>query len=640
VFRVERHELGPRLWVLGRRLHECHAGAALAVLVLAGAALGVPLAWLAVPALLGAWMLVKDWQDFIPARRDTAAWSAGIHRRPAPLRAVRRANWLAPLIGVLASAMGAVNVASTLTPDFSDRHRVLRHLLPDEWRLVAHALALPAGLALVLTGVYLALRRRRAWALAVGLLAAAGVLNVLKGLDLEEALAGWGLVAVLVWGRGAFCVVHDGPAWRTAVPRVGAVLAAAFGTAMLTLLVTRHWAAPALPLARIPGEAAALLTLGGSSFTWRDPFDWVPAGVAILGIGALVAAAWTLFRPLRPSLAPPLPGARRLARDIVERHGRDTLSFFKLREDKQYFFDSTGRAFAGYRVEGSVLLVSGDPVGPADAVPGLLREICAFAEVRGLRVGVVGASEAFAELGRGAGLKSFYIGDEAIVDLPGFSLEGRPIRKVRQSVTRLDKAGFSASLHRLGALAGPERAELEEVSDRWRDGEPERGFSMAMDTLRGEHLEDSLVLVCRDEADAVRGFLHFVPCFGRPAMSLSFMRRERDTPNGLTEFMVVRAVELLRAEGIEEVSLNFAAFARLLHSPDGRLDRALGRLVALANPYFQIESLYRFNAKFFPRWQPRYLLYEGALGLPRTGVAALSAEGQLPTPRLLLSSSS
>ena len=117
-------------------------------------------------------------------------------------------------------------------------------------------------------------------------------------------------------------------------------------------------------------------------------------------------------------------------------------------------------------------------------------------------------------------------------------------------------------------------------------------------------------------------------------MSLSSMRRDRETPNGMMEFLVVRAIEALRERGIEEISLNFAAFARVMHGPRGRLERLLGRVVALGNPFFQIESLYRFNAKFFPRWEPRYVLYESVLGLPRVGFAALLAEGQLTLPRL------
>jgi lysyl-tRNA synthetase class 2 len=160
---------------------------------------------------------------------------------------------------------------------------------------------------------------------------------------------------------------------------------------------------------------------------------------------------------------------------------------------------------------------------------------------------------------------------------------------------------------------------------------------MAMDSIAGEHDEQTLVVLARDESDParpVRGVLHFVPCYGRPAMSLSFMRRDPETPNGLTEFMVVRAIELLRERGVDEISLNFAAFAKWMHSPDRRCERVLGKLIALANPFFQIESLYRFNAKFFPRWEPRYLVYEGLFGLPRASLAALWAEGQLPKPEL------
>jgi lysyl-tRNA synthetase class 2 len=125
-----------------------------------------------------------------------------------------------------------------------------------------------------------------------------------------------------------------------------------------------------------------------------------------------------------------------------------------------------------------------------------------------------------------------------------------------------------------------------------------------------------------------------VPCFGRPTVSLSFMRRDPETPNGLTEFLVCSAVELLRDRGLEEMSLNFATFAKYMHSPATPIERLLGWTAAKFNPYFQIESLYRFNAKFFPRWEPRYLVYQGALGLPRAGLAAAWAEGQVWKPAL------
>jgi len=285
-----------------------------------------------------------------------------------------------------------------------------------------------------------------------------------------------------------------------------------------------------------------------------------------------------------------------------------------------------------YRIENGVLLLSGDPVGPRENFVGLLGELRAFADTRGLKLGAVGASEQLRPLYEDLGLRTIYLGDEAIIELDEFSLEGRAIRKVRQSVHRLSKAGFRADLHELGALEASTVEEIERVLERGREGAPERGFSMAMDSIRGHQDHDVLVVLARDQQGTIRGVLHFVPCYGSNTVSLSFMRRDPRTPNGLTEFLVVNAVELLRERGLGEMSLNFAAFARWMHSPEKRSERVLGKLITLGNPFFQIESLYRFNAKFFPRWEPRYLVYEGAFGLPRAGLAAMWAEGQLYKP--------
>ena len=111
------------------------------------------------------------------------------------------------------------------------------------------------------------------------------------------------------------------------------------------------------------------------------------------------------------------------------------------------------------------------------------------------------------------------------------------------------------------------------------------------------------------------------------------MRRGRDTPNGLTEFMIVKAIEALR----DARRRRGVAQLRRVRPPapraGGRCSSARpAALIALGDTWFQIERLYRFNAKFFPRWEPRYFMYERRFGLPRAGIAALWLEGQLPKP--------
>jgi lysyl-tRNA synthetase, class II len=558
----------------------------------------------------------------------------------------QRTTRATPALAALAAALvGLINVASALTPSIRWRGRLLLDIEPVEAMRLFHAFALPAGAALLLVSPYLVKRRRRAWQAAIGLMLALGLLDVLKGLDVEETVLTWATAAMLFASAGEFRVEHDAITLRSSVWRVP--LLGAFG---VILAACAAWVSGGHPsFAAVARETGDLLAWQTGPLRFEQhaighhAFAWVPLGVHLLEIGTLLAIAYVVFRPLAAPASLPDPAARRAAAELVRAHGSDTLSFFKLRADKHYLFSVEGSAFVGYRVENGVLLLSGDPVGPDEALAELLAELKTFAQARGLKLAAVGASERLVPLWERLGLRTMYLGDEAIIEVGEFSLEGRPIRKVRQSVSRLRKAGYVAELHRVSELSPAVGAEVEDVLERGREGAPERGFSMAMDSLRGDHGEDTLVLLARDEADParpVRGVLHFVPCFGRSAMSLSFMRRDPSTPNGLTEFMVVSAVELLGERGVAEMSLNFAAFARWIHSPQRRSERAMGRLISLGNRFFQIESLYRFNAKFFPRWQPRYLVYEGALGLPRASLAAMWAEGQIPKPELPRGSSS
>jgi lysyl-tRNA synthetase, class II len=553
-------------------------------------------------------------------------------RAATDLRPARRGDWLPGLAGWLVALAGLVNIASALLPELPARLRVMTAAAPPEVVVGAHALALPAGLGLLLAAAFLRGRRQRAQRLAVTLLVALGALNVLKGLDVEEAALSWSLAGLLFWGRDAFRVQHDVAALPRVLGRVAGLATLCFALAVAAVSASSHWAAPRPTPGTTLREAAGLLTLMGGPLHYDDAARWLPEAVGLLGLATAVLCASLVLRPLRVSRTP--CGRPEAADAIVRAHGTDTLSYFKLREDLPRRFSPDGRALIAYRVESGVMLLSGDPVGPVDALPALVADVCAFADDHGLKVGVLGASEAFADTCRAAGLRSVYIGDEAIVDTGAFSLEGRPIRKVRQAVTRLRKAGYTVVGRRVGELTPAELAALDAISERWRDGAPERGFSMAMDSLANPALAETWVLTAHDATGAPRGFVHFVPSYGRPAMSLSFMRRDRDTPNGLTEFLVVEAILAARELGVEELSLNFAAFGRYLREPEGRGQRLLGELARRGDGLFQIESLHSFNAKFFPRWQPRFLLYDGFAALPRTALAAAWSEGQLPRPRL------
>ena len=143
---------------------------------------------------------------------------------------------------------------------------------------------------------------------------------------------------------------------------------------------------------------------------------------------------------------PPCAEDRERATELVHEHGTDSLAYFALRRDKSYFFAPSGKSFLAYRVIGSTALVAGDPIGEEQERGELMSEFVRVAHTKGWRVAIAGASNEALEDYTAIGFKSMYLGDEAVIKPAEFSLDGRAIRKVRQSVSRLEKSGYEVRM--------------------------------------------------------------------------------------------------------------------------------------------------------------------------------------------------
>jgi lysyl-tRNA synthetase, class II len=538
--------------------------------------------------------------------------------------------------GLLALAVAAAGMLGILDGILPEHRRALVDGLASGLAPLTHSLVAPVGLALLIAARGLARRKRRAWWLALVLLGAFGVLHLLHGLTRGAGLDAV-LALALVARRQDFGCPGDPEAEGRVALRAALVLAAVGAYGAAALWVNRLMADQPFTLGfalRETGRALLGLSLRGSPHLAGNVGVWFPRSVFLAGVAG---ATWVLLAWLAPWRYRLRQEAREreLARALVAVWGADTLAPFVLRADKSYFFSDDERAFLAYKVVGGVAIVSGDPVGPRERFGELLGRFLAFAHERDWRVAVLGASEGCLELYRAHGLHALYHGDEAVVEVERFSLEGRAIRKVRQSVHRLEREGYRAEPLHPRDVSPSLRRELEAVATAWRGDEPERGFVMALDALFRLEGDDALFVVGFGPDGSARGFLHFAVSHPGSALSLSSMPRLRDTPNGFNEWLVCEAVAWARRHGVARISLNFAPFAALLApgaelSPFQRVER---RALLALKPHFQLDNLLAFNRKFAPSWQRRFVVYERRLDLPRVGVAALAAEAYLPLPR-------
>ncbi|MFJ6460838.1 phosphatidylglycerol lysyltransferase domain-containing protein [Streptomyces sp. NPDC091387] len=455
-------------------------------------------------------------------------------------------------------------------------------------------------------------------------------------------------VLALALGRREFYAKGDrsNPKLAALVAVVGLLVTSLIAAALVTATNTAHNEARSTFLDRWRYGALRLVSVADNDarFPGITTPGWVNVLINVMSTLLLIAVVYAAFRSRR-AVDPISPQDEEALRVLLDKHGeRDSLGYFALRREKSVIWSPTGKAAVTYRVVGGVSLASGDPIGDPEAWPGAIGPWLAEAREHGWTPAAMGVSEEGGTVYARHGLDALELGDEAIVETAEFTLEGRAMRTVRQAYNRVGRAGYDVTVRRHEEIPEAEMAELVRRADDWRDGATERGFSMALGRLGDPADGQCVMLECRDAPPAdgsgpgeLRAVLSFVP-WGPNGLSLDLMRRDRDAENGLMEFMVIELLQRAEKIGITQVSLNFAMFrsvfergSRLGAGPVLRLWRSL---LSFFSRWWQIESLYRANAKYRPIWEPRFMLFEKSSDLLRIGIAAGRAEGFLEAPGL------
>jgi lysyl-tRNA synthetase, class II len=557
------------------------------------------------------------------------------------LKGGRRRAWVPGIASLLCLVIGLSDVLAIFKPAWHARLHNVNAFVPGTLTNVTRSADVIIGLMLVLLAHGLRRRKRRAWQAVLALLVFDIVIHFLhfpRDPRPYSAVVAIVLLAVLLFFHEDFYALGDPRtrgwnAWR--VFGILAVADLAIGLGYLAMgPLNGSYSFPE----RVQDVVYELVGVYG-------PVQWASDArgdlyhllTSALGLFTLVVTVYLFLRPAQPRARLGAADATRI-RELLARQGdRDSLGYFALRNDKNVIWSPSGKSCVCYRVVSGVMLASGDPIGDPEAWPGAIAEFLTVAARHAWRPAVMGCSELGAEVWcREGDLTALELGDEAIVNVAEFSLSGRSMRNVRQMVNRVAKAGYVAEIRRVGDIPRAELDRVIKVTDSWRGSSTERGFSMALGRIGGPG-DGDCVLMTATENGVLRAILHFVP-WGADGLSLDLMRRDRTAQPGLNDFMIAEAIKAAPGLGVKRISLNFAMFRAALERGErigaGPVLRAWRGLLVFASRWFQIESLYKFNAKFCPIWEPRFFVYPGTRDTPRIAMAALEAEAFLVWPKL------
>jgi lysyl-tRNA synthetase, class II len=556
-----------------------------------------------------------------------------------PHKDAKRLPWIPAVASLLTFLIGISDVLAVFKPGWHDKLHKVNAVVPGTLTNVTHTSDVIIGLMLLMLARGLRRRKRRAWQAVLALLAFDVVIHFMR-FPHEAPVSGIVaivLLAALLYRHEDFYAVGDPRTRRTAAWVFVGLVAMDFAIGLGYLAVG--------PLAGSYSVTERLQDVLYELVGVYGPVQWASDArgdlyhllTSALGAFTLVATIYVFLRSAQPRARLAAVDAVKV-RELLAKHGdRDSLGYFALRDDKSVIWSPSGKAGICYRVVAGVMLAAGDPLGDPEAWPGAIAEFLSEAARHAWRPAVMGCSEQGAEVWcREGDLAALELGDEAIVNVTEFSLSGRSMRNVRQMVNRVAKNGYTAEVRRVGDIPRQELDEVIHEADIWRGTTVERGFSMALGRL-GAPGDENCVLVTASENGVLKAILHFVP-WGTDGLSLDLMRRDKTAIGGLNDFLIVEAIKAAPGLGVKRVSLNFAMFRAALERGErigaGPVLKAWRGLLVFLSRWFQIESLYKFNAKFSPVWEPRFFVYPGGRDAPRIAIAALEAEAFLVWPRL------
>ncbi len=534
--------------------------------------------------------------------------------------------WGVRAAAILTGVTGLVNLISGIIPSLHDRMVVLESVLPLAVRHGARLAAVTAGLALLFLAIGLWRRKRAAWYLTLLALAVSLVSHLIKGLDYEEAALAALTGAWLVVLRSHYQTRSDPPSVRRGLVAavVASGLALTYGAVGFYLL-DRHFH---VNFGFSAAVRQTLMMFAAYSDPGLQPITgygrYFADSIYVVGALTMVYALVMLLRPvlLRASAS---ADDRARAQGTVEQFGRSSLARFTLFPDKWYYFSPNGSIVA-YAVKGRIALALGDPIGPErDAAPAIegFQTLCVRND---WRAAFYQTLPDYLHHYRATGFLALHIGDEGIVDLGAFSIEGKEGKALRSAVNRLSRLNYRAVLHE-PLLSDPFLEELRLVSNDWLTSMrgAEKGFSLGW--FDDEYIRTGPVMVVHDPDGRVMAFANIIPEYQQNELTIDLMRRRASAPSGTMDFLFANLLQWGKDRGYATFNLGLSPLAGVGQQAGApAVERALHFLYEHLNQFYNFKGLHTFKEKFRPRWFPRYLIYPDRASLPTVALAIIRAD--------------
>ena len=427
---------------------------------------------------------------------------------------------------LLTAIIGAVNLLSSVTPSLRTRVQWLEVIFPFEVRAGGHIFAALSGFFLLALASNLWRRKRVAWLLTVILLVISIASHLIKGIDIEESLFAMVLLVQLLLLQKAFTARSDLPSITQGVRAlIGALLfTIAYGTAGFFVL-DKHYQINFDLWQAVKQTLAMFFTADNAGLQPKNRFgSFFADSIYIVAVVTFFYAILMLMRPVLLRGSPATQIERKQAQKIVEQYGRSSLARLALFDDKAYYFSPSGRSVIAYVAKGRGAVALGDAIGPREDRREVILGFQQFCQLNDWHPAFYQTLPDDLELYNSLGFKAIKIGEEAIVNLKSFTLQGKAGKNLRPSFNRVVKSGYKANFYQ-PPLTNELLKKLQKISDEWLDmmQGSEKNFSVGW--FEENYLRECEIATVEKESGEITAFANIITEYQANEITVDLMRQ-------------------------------------------------------------------------------------------------------------------
>jgi phosphatidylglycerol lysyltransferase len=536
---------------------------------------------------------------------------------------IKYKSLLIKIVALATLGSGLLNLYSLFNPGFPERVNILTTVFSMVFIHLARFFTLLTGFALSISAINIFKRKKRAWNTVLVLSMFSIVFHLFKGLNYEEALISCAVVVVLLYLRRQFTVKSSVPSLKWGIIRFGTaiIIAIVYGVAGFWFLDTIHFHIDFRLVDSIRETFLYLILIGDPNLVTQTSYAaWFLDSLYLITITAMVYSIIAIFRPVL-YIYHIHPREISLAKEIVEKHGRSSLDFFKYFPDKSFFFSTSQNSFIAYRAGNNCAVALGDAVGPQNEIMTITREFMIWCVENDWTIGFYQVLPDFLSIYEQLGLKKLKVGDDVIVSLEEFSLEGHKVKQLRHALHKAEQSEIRLVEHQ-PPVAEAILNQVKAVSDEWLQipGRRERQFTVGHFDLN--YLRSMILYTIQDKTGKVLAFTNLIPCFRQDEATIDLMRRGNDAPWGLMDFLFIQLFQELKNKGFKRFNLGLAPLSGIVEDEESSFEeKAIHYFFQYLNFLFSFQGLQHYKSKFASMREPRYLLYQKTRDLPRLAIA-------------------